>query len=211
MIAVHCWKYQANYPIMKRTDRYFRLFIILIISVVSLSGMALVNSPSPDNKIWDKLDRSATFEEFIESTLSSSFENSLREVDINKQNFPLNNPFEKGYEINNRLFDVGLIYHVKIDDKFSNRKALRKMLDVLSENYPHIRRESMDENNSGNLYSMEEQGYVYRDDEELSYISKIITQNNDAWILILTFNDQAKNKVRNLLNSIWIEKEKGLS
>ncbi len=211
LILVHSWKYQVNYPIMKRTDRYFRLVIILIISVASLSGLALVNSPTPDIQYFEKLDKSAAYEAFIQGTLSSNFENSLIEVDIKKQNFPLNFTLEKSFEISNRLFDVGLVYHIKINDKFRKRKALRKMLDVLSENYVHIRRESMNEKNSGDLHSLEEQGYVYNENERFSYINKIITQNDEAWILILTFNDQSKNKVRDLLNLIWIEKEKVVS
>ena len=189
---------------MTRTDRYFRLFIILIISVVSLSGMAVIHSPSPDNKYREKLDKAAAYDEFIESMLSSSLENSLIEVDINNHNLPKQIIIDKGFAINNRLFDVGLIYHVKINDHFSNQKALRKMLDVLSENYAHIRRESMKEEKSGDLNSMEEMGFVYNENEKFSYINKIITQDNEAWILVLTFNDQGKNKVRDLLNSIWI-------
>lgn len=196
---------------MKTTDRYLRLLIILIISVVSLSGMALVNTPSPDNHYWDKQDKVAAYGQFIQSTLSSSFENSLMELDIKNQNLPSHLSFERGFEINNRLFDVGLIYHVKINDHFSNRQALRKMLDVLSENYPHIRRESMQEDISGDLHSIEERGYVYNENEKFSYINRIIIQDNQAWILVLTFNDQSKNKVRDLLNSIWIENKKGLS
>jgi len=196
---------------MTRTDRYFRLFIILIISVVSLSGMSLVNSTSPDNNYREKLDISAFYDEFIESTLFSSFESSLIEVNINNQDLPLHLTLEKGFEINNRLFDVGLIYHVRINDHFSNRKALRKMLDILSQNYAHIRRESIHETKSGDLHSMEEMGFVYNDNEKFSYISRIITQNNDAWILVLTYHDEAENKVRDLLNSIWIENKKGLS
>jgi hypothetical protein len=196
---------------MRRTDRYFRLFIILIISVVSLSGMALINSPSPDNKYWEKLDKAAAYDEFIESTLSSSFENSLMEVDINSRHLPSHLTLEKGFKINNRLFDVGLIYHVKINDHFSSRKALRKMLDVLSENYAHIRRESMQEEKNGDIHSLEEIGYVYTENEKFSYVNKIITQNDDAWILVLTFSNQVENKVRNLLNSIRLENKKGLS
>lgn len=189
---------------MTRTDRYLRLFIIMIISVVSLSGMAVIHSPSPHNKYWEKLDKSAAYDEFIESVLSSNLENSLMEVDINNQNLPTHFIIEKGFEIKNRLFDVGLIYHVRINDHFSTRKALQKMLNVLSENYAHIRRESMKEEKSGDLSSLEEIGFVYNENEKFSYVNKIITQDNEAWILVLTFNDQGKNKVRDLLNSIWI-------
>ncbi|MBS0000316.1 MAG: hypothetical protein KFF73_15145 [Cyclobacteriaceae bacterium] len=172
--------------------------------------MALVNNPSPTSNHWKKLDKAAAFGEFFESTLSSSFENSLVEVDINKENFPLNLTVNKGFQINNRLIDVGLVYHVKINDKFSNRLALRKMLDVLTENYTHIRREAMQEKNTGDFTSLEEQGVVFNDYEKFNYVSKIITQNDDAWILILTFNDRSKDIVKNLLDLFWIEKEKGV-
>jgi len=194
---------------MKRTDRYFRLMIILIISIVSLSGMALVNSSRPAKKLSNKLVAVSSFQELIQNTLSASFENSFIEVDISKSDFPLNLKVQKGFKIDNKLIDYGRIYHVKINDKFSDRDALRKMLDVLSENYIRIRRESLFEKNSGDLYSTEELGYVYDEYERFTYISKIITQNEDAWFLILTFNEDSRDKVKDLLDSIWIEKVKG--
>ena len=150
------------------------------------------------------------FDELIDKTLSSSFENSLKEVDINKIKSPFNQPIDKSYTIDNNLIDLGMIYHLNLDGKFNDQKALRKMLDVLSKKYVRIRRESIQEKNSGNIYSTEENGYVYDSYERFAYISKIITKQDEAWILILTFNDQAKDKVKDFLDSIWIEKEKGV-
>ena len=195
---------------IKGTDRYLRLAIILIIAVVSISGMALVNSPSPTNNHWKKLDKAAAFGEYFESTLSSSFENSLVEVNMNDQDFPLGETITRGFRIDNRLLDLGLVYHIKIDDNFSNNQALRKMLDLLSENYTHIRREAIKEFNHENLNSTEEQGFVFNDYERLNYISRIITQNDDAWIVIMTFQDSAKESVKNLLDLFWLENEKGV-
>ncbi len=150
------------------------------------------------------------FGEMIEMTLNSSFENSLKEVDIDKVQTQFNEVIEKSYRIDNSLIDLGLIYHINLDDKFNDEKVLRKMLDVLSEKYVRIRRESVNEKKNGNLNSTEENGYVYDAYERFAYISKIITNQDKAWILILTFNDQSKDKVKDFLDSIWIEKEKGV-
>lgn len=195
---------------IKGTDRYLRLAIIMVIAVVSISGMALVNSPSPSNNHWKKLDKATAFGEYFESTLSSSFENSLIEVNANDQDFPLDQAITRGFRINNRLLDLGRVYHVKIDENFSNQLALRKMLDLLSDNYSHIRREAFKEFNQGNINTAEEQGYVFSDYVRLNYVSRIITQNDDAWIMIMTFEDSAKESVENFLDLIWSENKKGV-
>jgi hypothetical protein len=182
----------------------------MIIAVVSVSGLALVNSPSPTNNHWKNLDKAVAFDEYFESALTSSFENSLVEVEINGHKFPLDLSIMKGFHIDNRLLDVGLVYHVRIDNNFSNSQALRKMLDLLSENYTHIRREAVQEMKQGDLSSTEEQGFVFNDSERLNYISRIITQNDNAWILIMTFQDSSKEKVKNLMDLFWLENEKGV-
>jgi hypothetical protein len=99
---------------------------------------------------------------------------------------------------------------VKINDKFNDRHALRKMLDVLSERYIRIRRESVLEQNNGDLNSTEEMGFVFDEYQRYTYISKIITHNDDAWLLILTFNEDSGDQVRDFLDSIWMEKDKGV-
>jgi hypothetical protein len=152
----------------------------------------------------------STFQKLLDTRFITSFEDGVKEVDVSNAQFPLNLEIEKGYEISNELLEIGRIYHVKIDDKFDNREALRKMLDVLSEKYIRIRRESLIENNAQDLNSTEESGYVFNEFERFNYISKIITHKNDAWIFVLTFNENARKKVENLLNLIAIEKEKGV-
>jgi hypothetical protein len=194
---------------MKKTG-IFRSGIIIIVLILSFSGMILVNSNRPDDNSSDKLILMSTFQKFLDTRLTNSFEDGFTEVDVSKAQFPLNLEIEKGYEISNKLLEVGRIYHVKIDDKFDSREALRKMLDVLSEKYIRIRRESLIENNSRELISTEESGYVFDEFERYNYISKIITHNDDAWLFVLTFNENSRRKVEDLLKLIWMEQEKGV-
>jgi len=195
---------------IERTERYLRLIVILCIAVVSISGMGLFTSPGPRNNHWTNLNKADLFGEFFESTLSSSFENSLVEVDLNGQTLPPNLTLQKVFRIDNRLIDMGRIYQGKIDDQFDRNLALRKMIDLLSDNYPHIRREAVHEDDYGNFATIEERGQVFNDFERFNYVSRIITKDNDAWILVLTYDDNSVEKVRDLLDLFQIENENGV-
>ncbi len=194
----------------KRFMRYNRLLIIVLVAVISITGMALVNLPQRGMEYWSNLEMTTSIEEVIDHTLSWGFASSLKEVDHSTVGVPFEMNVEKGYRIDNNLVDYGMIYHGTVGQNFNNDKVFRKMLNVLSDNYLRIRRNDQIEKNNETLQSFEEHGYVYDLTNRYAYVNKLIISDNEAWVLMLTYDENARARVRELLDRIWIEEEKGV-
>jgi hypothetical protein len=198
------------YRLMKRFGRYDRSVIIWIVAVISVTGVALINSPNIPGNYWKNPDVNITLTELVEHTLNSGFESSLSEIETDKDLSPFEMDIKKGYRIKNKMLDIGLVYQVNVGEKLNQEKTLREMLDILSEKYQRIRREEIKKKDNDNLSSFEESGLVYNENKSISYLNKVIQEGDEAWLFILTFDERDYGKVRDFLDSIWIKNKKGV-
>ncbi len=194
---------------MKIFRRYDRPLIILIIAVISVAGVALINSPNKEDGYWKK-SMPAGFEEMVEHTLNINFENSLIAVDLNKDRTSFAFEIDKSYTIKNRSVDEGHVYHLKSRKGIDSDKLLREMIDVLSDNYKRIRRGTIIEGKNGSLISIEENGVVYDEMDTYTYINKLIMTDREIWLFVLTFNQREEGRIREFLDAVSLDKEKGV-
>lgn len=186
--------------------------IILIIALVSVTGMALITYPGTARKYLKQFNVSNNLDMIILNKLAAGFENSLVEVDINKNTLSSVMELNKAYEINSNSIHHGMIYSGTLKPDFDEKMTLRKMLAILAGNYARIRRDQIQETPSENLHTIEESGHVFDESNNYSYINKIIVSGNKVWLFMLVWDDNmSKSKVDNLLQTLWFKESKGVS
>lgn len=194
---------------MIKIERYKWLLIIVTVNIISITGMALVNIPKNGIEYWKSLEMSASIEHVIESTLNLGFERSLVKMDSGNIRMPFEMQLESSYQIDNNLVDYGIFLHGNVNQEIEDDKVFRKMISILSDKYIRVRRNDFHEKRNDELRSVEEHGLVYDLSNRYAYINKLIISNNEVWVLMLTFDENAVDKVKDLLDRIWIQEGKG--